>query len=423
MDFPITPYPAMAYAFESMPPGRRIDMIVLHATAGTRVGDLYTLSGRDRRHLVSVHYYVTKLGEIFQLVQDKDIAWHAGVSYWQGESSCNRFSIGIELENLNNGQDKYPLNQIEAVQWLSQTKVRQYRIPRSRFVRHVDIAPRRKSDPRGFPWDTFKANVYLGLGDEPPAPPPPAIPPYIELRDTLLDLSYGRVNHVYNPDSASHQFALQNRLGPPMSPPFRFTAENQAWQAELFGTDAICSPGGDWKDIRRLSVLDEGELKTVFRAEAYRQLGVHYHAGWAIHEYADRNDLGIPLSEHFPVTISGGKSFVVQIFQLDTLFTPAGKWNTVLPLSGMLTMANLVGPEAELRDLLLNQQYIRIGNRYHPDWELHKYAIRNNLGAPITDQQAIEVGGQDYMVASYARDVLFSPTGDWSRIRRLSELL
>ena len=97
MDFPITAYPAMAYAFESMPPGRRIDMIVLHATAGTRVGDLYTLSGRDRRHLVSCHYYITKLGEIFQMVQDKDIAWHAGVSYWQGEAMCKKFSLGVEL--------------------------------------------------------------------------------------------------------------------------------------------------------------------------------------------------------------------------------------------------------------------------------------------------------------------------------------
>jgi hypothetical protein len=27
------------------------------------------------------------------------------------------------------------------------------------------------------------------------------------------------------------------------------------------------------------------------------------------------------------------------------------------------------------------------------------------------------------MVASYARDVVFSPTGDWTMIRRLSELL
>ncbi len=423
MDYPITPYPALSHAYESMAPGRRIDMIVVHATAGSRQGDLYTLSGRDRRHLVSIHYYITKLGEIYQLVQDKDIAWHAGVSYWQGDSLCNQFSIGVELENLNNGIDKYPDNQINALRWLMQTKVRQYNIPRSRFVRHSDISPGRKTDPRSFPWESFKASVYDGLPAEPPPPPNPIIPPEIRLRDILIDWSYRRVNHVFHPDYAPHQFALANRLGPPMVPAFRFQAEGKTWQAEMYGTDAICSPTGEWQDIRRLSALDDGELKTVFRAEAYKQLGVQYHSGWAIHEYADRNDLGVPLSEHFSVSISTGQSFVVQIFQLDTLFSPVGKWNVVLPLSGLTNAAQLEAPESELRDLLLNQLYVRIGNRYHPEWELHKYVIRNDLGAPLSDEEQLDIDDQDYVAAAYARDVVFTPTGDWTRTGRLSELL
>ena len=424
MDYPIIPYPTMAHAFEGQPPGvRRIDMVVLHSTAGTRQGDLYTLSGRDRRHLVSAHYYVTKLGEIFQLVQDKDIAWHAGVSYWQGEANCNRFSLGIELENLNDGKDKYPQSQLDAALWLMQTKVHQYRIPRSRFVRHLDVAPRRKVDPRAFPWDSFKAEVYRGMPDEPPPPPQPQPSPEVELRDTLIDRSYTRVNHIYIPDWNMHQFALRQRLGPPVASPFRLTAEGRVWQAEIYGGDVICAPSGHWRAIVRLSQLQDGELKTVLRAEAYKQLGVQYHADWPMHQYADRNDLGIPLSEHVRMNLGDGSSFIVQIFQLETLFSPAGRWTSVRPLTGLLDAPALIGPDAELRDLLLNHQYIRIGNRYHPDWELHKAAIRLRAGSPLSDQEPVTINGQEYMVASYARDVLFAPTGDWTRVQRLSDLL
>jgi hypothetical protein len=250
------------------------------------------------------------------------------------------------------------------------------------------------------------------------------VPPEVQLRDALINHSYERVGHVYHPDWAMHQFALQNRLGPPMAPPFRFAAQNQVWQAELYGTDAICSPtNGTWKDIRRLSQLDDGELKTVLRAESYKQLGVQYHPDWTMHQFADRNKIGLPLTENFPLSMSDGRSFAVQIFQLDTIFSPAGKWNTVLPLSGLTDATNLKGPDADLRDLLLNQQYIRIGNRYHPDWDLHRIAIQQKLGAPLTDQEKLTVNHQDYMVASYARDVLYTPSGDWRLVQRLSDLI
>jgi N-acetyl-anhydromuramyl-L-alanine amidase AmpD len=154
-------YPALDTAFTPTK-GRRIDMLVLHATAGRKTGDLYTLSGRDRLHLVSCHYYVTKAGEVYQLVRDKDIAWHAGVTWWQGEGNANAYSLGIELENLNTGSDPYPHVQFQVVTTLARAKVKQFHIPQLRCVTHADIAiPRgRKSDPAGFPWDTFLHAVY-----------------------------------------------------------------------------------------------------------------------------------------------------------------------------------------------------------------------------------------------------------------------
>lgn len=425
MEYTIIQYPALPSAYTAQKPGRRIDMIVLHATGGVKTGDLWTLSGRDRTHLVSCHYYITKLGEIYQLVQDKDIAWHAGVSFWQGESDCNRFSLGIELENLNTGRDPYPQAQLDAALWLVRTKVQQYRIPRSRLVRHADIAqpPGRKTDPRGFPWESFVAQVYAEVAPGPP-PPPPSPPPAEEvLRTALLDAAYRRARHVYHPDWALHQYAIRERLGPPIVPLLRFRAEQRDWVAEIYGVDAVCSPVGGWQDIRRLSQLPDGELKRAFRQEVYRALGVAYHPDWAFHQYADRNPIGVPLSESFRLVLSDGTSYSAQIFSLDTLISPTGQWNTVIPLSHLLAASQLAPRDAELRDALLQRQYQRIGAKYHPEWAMHQAAIRWQVGAPLSNQERIELGAVDYVAQSYGRDVLYSPEGDWSIVKRLSELL
>ncbi len=424
MDYTIIQYPALPSAYTAQKPGRRIDMIVMHATGGVKTGDLWTLSGRDRRHLVSCHYYITKLGEIYQLVQDKDVAWHAGVSFWQGEHDCNRFSIGVELENLNNGKDPYPQPQLDAAIWLVRNKVQQYKVPRSRLVKHAQIAqpPGRKTDPRGFPWESFVAQVYTNIAPGPPPPPQTAPPPADVLRTALIDAAYRRARHVYHPDWAMHQYAQQERLGPPILPMFGFRAEGREWAAEIYGVDAICSPVGGWDDIRRLSQLPDGDLKTTFRKEVYRALGATYRPDWAFHQYADRNPIGVPLTESFRVTLSTGDSYSAQIFSLDTLITPTGQWNVVFPLSQLLRATNLERRDAELRDALLKRQFQRIGREFRPDWAMHQAAINLGLGAPLSDQERIEMGEIDYVSQSFGADVLYSPVGDWGIVKRLSEL-
>jgi N-acetylmuramoyl-L-alanine amidase len=424
MDYAIIQYPALPSAYTAQKPGRRLDMIVMHATGGVKTGDLWTLSGRDRRHLVSCHYYITKLGEIYQLVQDKDIAWHAGVSFWQGENDVNRFSIGVELENLNNGKDVYPQAQVDAAIWLVRNKVQQYKIPRSRLVKHAQVAqpPGRKSDPRGFAWESFVAQVYTNIAPGPPPPPQSAPAPAAVLRTALIDAAYRRARHVYHPDWALHQFALKERLGPPILPMFRFRAENREWVGEVYGVDAVCSPSGGWQDIRRLSQMPEGDLKTAFRGEVYRGLGVTYRPDWAFHQYADRNPIGVPLTESFRLALGSGESYSAQIFSLDTLITPASQWNVVIPLSHLLRAGNLERRDAELRDALVKRQFQRIGREYHPDWAMHQAALNLGLGAPLSDQERIEMGETDYVAQSFGADVLYSPVGDWGIVKRLSEL-
>lgn len=144
---------------------RRIDALVMHTTGGSRKGDIYTLTGQDRTNRVSIHYYITKSADIFQIIKDKDIAWHAGTSMLGSEPDVNRFSIGVELENLNRNNDPYTIEQYEAAVWLVRSKVQQYHIRPDRLVSHAQIAlpPGRKIDPYNFDMPQFRLRVYADV--------------------------------------------------------------------------------------------------------------------------------------------------------------------------------------------------------------------------------------------------------------------
>ena len=75
------------------------DMIVLHYTAawGAEATAIY-LTRPDVG--ASAHLVVGRDGEIIQLVPFDTEAWHAGRSWYAGRSGLNRYSIGIELDNL-----------------------------------------------------------------------------------------------------------------------------------------------------------------------------------------------------------------------------------------------------------------------------------------------------------------------------------
>src|SRR4051812_37181211 len=72
---------------------------------------------QDPAREVSAHYLVGDDGAVIQLVDEKDRAWHAGKSYWAGETDINSVSIGIEIQNTGHsyGYRPFPMAQMEAV--------------------------------------------------------------------------------------------------------------------------------------------------------------------------------------------------------------------------------------------------------------------------------------------------------------------
>lgn len=142
--------------------GADISMLVLHATVGSFASSLSWLINPESG--VSTHYLIRKDGFIAQLVPDELAAWHAGRSSWfnLGSEDIQRQSIGIELENRNDGIDPYPPAQLDAATELCRMLVARYRIALDMVTRHLDIAtPRgRKTDPAGFPWQAWRIGLF-----------------------------------------------------------------------------------------------------------------------------------------------------------------------------------------------------------------------------------------------------------------------
>ena len=142
----------------------QIRNIVLHSSDGRKAGDLATLTGAD----VSAHYYVTRAGEVFRLVQDEDTAFHAG-RVTNPKFFSNEATIGIEQEHFDpdpeaghpNNED-WPETQVETVAELVAFLCQEHGLNEPDDIKtHAQIAaPRgRKQDPFAYPMHHFTALV------------------------------------------------------------------------------------------------------------------------------------------------------------------------------------------------------------------------------------------------------------------------
>ncbi|GAB4531793.1 MAG: hypothetical protein Kow0063_11490 [Anaerolineae bacterium] len=150
--------------FNRRPDPDDIRAIVIHATANTTLEGVISWFNNPEAQ-VSAHYTIGKDGRIVQHVRDQDRAWHAGASEWKGVPNVNNYALGIELVNLNDGQDPYPEEQHQANVQLCTYLCRKYQIKPDDIMGHVDIAvPKgRKTDPRGYDLERLRREVEAAL--------------------------------------------------------------------------------------------------------------------------------------------------------------------------------------------------------------------------------------------------------------------
>ena len=145
---------------DERPAGTPVDMLILHYT-GMRSGTDAIARLRDPAARVSSHYVVVEDGAVFRLVPEERRAWHAGVSYWRGNTLLNGRSIGIEIVNPGHefGYRPFPALQMAAVCDLCLEILSRHPIPARNVVAHSDVAPDRKEDPGElFDWEGLAAN-------------------------------------------------------------------------------------------------------------------------------------------------------------------------------------------------------------------------------------------------------------------------
>ena len=108
---------------------------------------------------VSSHLLLRRCGTVTQFVPFGRRAWHAGESSFRGRSCCNDFSIGIELEGVDD--EPYTDEQYDRlIPVVNAIMVAYPKIDARTIAGHCDVAPGRKSDPGpAFDW----LRLYDGL--------------------------------------------------------------------------------------------------------------------------------------------------------------------------------------------------------------------------------------------------------------------
>jgi AmpD protein len=98
---------------------------------------------------VSSHFLIRRDGALLQFVPLEARAWHAGASAWRGRARCNDFSVGVELE----GVDDAPFAAAQYPALTRLVRALRARLPLAALAAHSDVAPARKTDPgTGFDW-------------------------------------------------------------------------------------------------------------------------------------------------------------------------------------------------------------------------------------------------------------------------------
>ena len=147
--------------------GKEIIAIVNHITAGLMPGCLSWLCNPQAK--ASSHYLVTRKGEVYQLVKDEDIAWHAGFvnkPSWvlYDGTNPNYYTIGIEHEALVG--DSLTVEQYWATLRLHQMLIEKHNIPidNNHIIGHYRIdSVNRPNDPGSkFPWNKLLNDLKDG---------------------------------------------------------------------------------------------------------------------------------------------------------------------------------------------------------------------------------------------------------------------
>lgn len=143
---------------------KALDMLIIHSTNSNQAeGTIQWFMNPKNPAKSSSHYVVSQTGEIFQMVEEEDIAYHAGKSEWiidgKVRTNISYYSIGIEV--ACDQISSYTTVQLQALVELCNDIITRRKINTALVLRHSDISPGRKRDPYppNLDWVKFKEKL------------------------------------------------------------------------------------------------------------------------------------------------------------------------------------------------------------------------------------------------------------------------
>lgn len=141
---------------------RKINYIVIHyvGTEGSAENNCKYFERFYRG--ASAHYFVGHKGEVWQCVEDKDIAWHCGAIKYKHKLCRNANSIGIEMCCRKSGNWYFEPETVAATLALVKELMAKYNIPAANVIRHYDVTGKKCPEPyvrNTAAWDNFKLQL------------------------------------------------------------------------------------------------------------------------------------------------------------------------------------------------------------------------------------------------------------------------
>jgi hypothetical protein len=151
----------------------RIKYIVIHYFGGLSTAESLAKYWANTYAGASAHYAIGHGGEIFQIVEDDDVAWHCGAKSYKHAECRNTNSIGIEMAVkkkstdtlLATDKDWYFTDEtVNATVELTRLLMKKYNVAADHVLRHYDVTGKTCPNPYVYnqtdhTWESFKAAI------------------------------------------------------------------------------------------------------------------------------------------------------------------------------------------------------------------------------------------------------------------------
>lgn len=144
---------------------RKIQYLVIHYVGATGSAEANCKYFKDVYRGASAHYFIGHDGDVWQCVEDKDVAFHCGATSYKHTYCRNDNSIGIELccrKRASNNTWYFEEETINSAIELTKELMKKYGITADNVLRHYDVTGKVCPEPYvrdTSAWAQFKSNL------------------------------------------------------------------------------------------------------------------------------------------------------------------------------------------------------------------------------------------------------------------------